>query len=166
MGRSPGQNKSPTASQPVTPPPTQPVTMPAAPSLPEMETQMLTPPSSPMIRDQLMSTPESSKQGRSRGKQFDSVTEADKSTIETVLFLMDKFAVGDAFIHELSMVFDGMPKSYLIKQCRDKLNSTCSVKPIPGGQCGAQVSFKESLINKLKQLVTKSSVPHFFQLSN
>ncbi|KAL9977978.1 hypothetical protein ACROYT_G015447 [Oculina patagonica] len=131
--------------------------MPAAPSLPEMETQMLTPPSSPMIRDQLMSTPESSKQGRSRGKQFDSVTEADKSTIETVLFLMDKFAVGDAFIHELSMVFDGMPKSYLIKQCRDKLNSTCSVKPIPGGQCGAQVSFKESLINKLKQLISSAN---------
>ena len=90
------------------------------------------------------------------------MTEADKSTIETVLFLMDKFAVGDAFIHELSMVIDGMPKSYLIKQCRDKLNSTCSVKPIPGGQCGAQVSFKESLITKLKLLVTKSSVLHFF----
>lgn len=165
VGSSPGQNKSPTAGQPVTPPPTPPVAMPAAPSLPEMETQMPTPPS-PMIRDQLMSSPESQVQGRNKGKQFDSVIEADKSTIETVLFLMDKFAVGDAFIHELSMVIDGMPKSYLIKQCRDKLNSTCSVKPIPGGQCGAQVSFKESLTNKLKQLVTKSSVLHFFQLSN
>ena len=93
-----------------------------------------------------MSSPGShQEQGRSNGKQFDSVTEADKTTIETVLFLMDKFAVGDAFIHELSMVVDGMPKSYLIKQCRDKLNSTCSVKPIPGGTCGAQVS------NKLKR---------------
>jgi hypothetical protein len=28
---------------------------------------------------------------------------------------MDKFAVGDAFIHELSMIVDGMPRSYLIK---------------------------------------------------
>ena len=87
-----------------------------------------------------MSSPGSHEQGRNKGKQFDSVTEADKSKIETVLFLMDKFAVGDAFIHELSMVIDGMPRSYLIKQCRDKLNSTCSVKPIPGGQAGAQVS--------------------------
>lgn len=171
VGGSPGRNKPPTACQPVTPtvtppitpPPTPPVTMPAAPSLPEMETQMPTPPS-PMIREQLVSSPGShQEQGRNKGKQFDSVTEADKSTIETVLFLMDKFAVGDAFIHELSMVVDGMPKSYLIKQCRDKLNSTCSVKPIPGGQCGAQVSFKESLTNKLKLLVTKSSVLHFFQ---
>ena len=54
------------------------------------------------------------------------------------------------------MVIDGMPRSYLIKQCIDKLKSTCSVKPIPGGQAGAQVSFKESLKNKLSQLVTKS----------
>ena len=108
-----------------------------------------------------MSSPGSHEQGKNKGKQFDSVTEADKSKIETVLFLMDKFAVGDAFIHELSMVIDGMPRSYLIKQCRDKLNSTCSVKPIPGGQAGAQVSFKESLINKLNLLVIKCSL--FFQ---
>lgn len=90
-----------------------------------------------------------------KGKKYDSLTEADKSSIETVLFLMDKFSVGDAFIHELSMVIAGMPKSYLIKDCRDKLNSTCLIQPIPGGQAGAQVSFKNSLINKLKVMVSQ-----------
>ena len=48
--------------------------------------------------------------------------------METILFLMDKFAVGDAFIHELSMVVDSMPKSYLIKQRRNKLKKKIKKK--------------------------------------
>ncbi len=67
---------------------------------------------------------------------------------------MDKFAVGDAFIHELSMIADGMPRSYLIKQCRNKLNSICAVKPTPGPEPGAQLSFKDSLVNKLQLMVS------------
>jgi len=57
------------------------------------------------------STPESNEQGGNKASQFDNVTEADKNKIETVLFLMDKFDVGDAFIQVLSMVNDGMPRS-------------------------------------------------------
>ena len=30
----------------------------------------------------------------------------DKNTVESILFLMDKFGVGDEFIHELSMAVD------------------------------------------------------------
>ena len=74
--------------------------------------------------------------------------------METILFLMDKFAVGDVFIHELTMSVDGLPKSYLIKQCRDKLNGSCAVKPTPGAEPGAQISFKDSLVNKLQLLVS------------
>ena len=81
-----------------------------------------------------------------------------------LLFLMDKLSVGDAFILELSMVVDGMPRSYLTKQCRDKLNSTCLVQSIPGGQSGAQVSFKDSLINKLKLLA--SLLTYFIKFSD
>ena len=87
-------------------------------------------------------------------KQYSSLSDKHKCKVETVLFLIDKFSVGDAFIHELSMAVNGMPKSYLIKQCQDKLNSTCLVKPTPGTEPGAQVSFKESLINKLRLLVS------------
>ena len=82
--------------------------------------------------------------------------------METVLFLMDAFSLGDAFIHELSMAVKGMPKSYLIKQCRDKLNSTCLVKPTPRAEPGAQVSFKESLINNLRLLVSTWCVCVYF----
>ena len=89
-----------------------------------------------------------------KASRYETLSEEEKGKVETVLFLVDKFAVEDAFIHELSMSVDGMPKSYLIKQCRNKLNSTCAVKPTPGKEPGAQISFKESLVNQLQQLVS------------
>ena len=89
-----------------------------------------------------------------KASQYETLSEEEKGKVETVLFLMDKFAVGDSFIHELSMSLDGMPKSYLIKQCRKMLNSTCAIKPTPGEEPGAQISFKESLVNQLQQLVS------------
>ena len=87
-------------------------------------------------------------------KQYNNLPPEAKEKVETVLFLMNKFAVGDAFIHELSMAIDGMPKSYLIKQCRDQINSTCLIKSTPGPEPGAQVSFREALANKLRQLAS------------
>ena len=87
-------------------------------------------------------------------KQYDGLSENCKKNVEAILFLMDKFSVGDAFIHEMSMIVDRMPRSYLIKQYRDKLNSTCAVKPTPGPEPGAQVSFRDALINKLKLRVS------------
>ena len=88
-------------------------------------------------------------------RQYENLSEDDKCKVES--FLMDKFAVGDAFLHEISMVFEGIPKSYLVKQCRDKFNSTCNIKPTPGSDPGAQISFKESLCSKLKLLVSIST---------
>ena len=82
--------------------------------------------------------------------------------MEAILFLMDKFAVGDTFIHELSMVSDGMPRSCLIKQCRNRLNSICTVKPTPVPEPGAQLSFKESLVNKLKLMVSIATDVHIY----
>ena len=64
------------------------------------------------------------------------------------------YFVVDEFIHELSMIVDRMPRSYLIKQCRNKLNSICAVKPTPGPEPGAQLSFKDSLVNKLQLMVS------------
>ncbi len=69
---------------------------------------------------------------------------------------MDTFAVVDAFIHEMTMmVDDGMPRSYLNKQCREKLNiNVCAVKPTPGLEPGAQLSFRDVLISNLKLMVS------------
>ena len=60
----------------------------------------------------------------------------------------------DAFIHEMTMVVDGMPRSYPNKQCREKLNNVCAVKPTPGLEPGAQLSFRNVLISKLKLMVS------------
>ena len=43
-------------------------------------------------------------------------SEEDKIQIEEILYLLDKFCVGDSFYHELTMVTDGLPRSYLIQQ--------------------------------------------------
>lgn len=94
--------------------------------------------------------------------QYDSLSDDSKCKVEAILFLMDKFAVGDAFIHELSMVVDGMPRSYLIKQCRNKLNSICAVKPTAGAEPGAQLSFKDSLVNKLRLMVSMGVLKYLY----
>jgi len=73
-----------------------------------METQTPNPPSS-TTREPLVSSPGSREPGRNKGKQFDSVTKAHKSEIETVLLLMETCAVDDGFIHELS----GVPMEFL-----------------------------------------------------
>ena len=65
-------------------------------------------------------------------------------------FLMDKFGVGDEFIHELSMAVVDFPvKSYLIKQCRSDLNKQVNISTTPGLAPGARYSFKELLTDKI-----------------
>ena len=69
----------------------------------------------------------------------------DKAKIEQVLFLLNKFCIGDAFYHELTMIADGLPKSHLAKQQRDQLNDICHSNPIPGNAEGAEMSFTDLL---------------------
>ena len=58
---------------------------------------------------------------------FDTLSEDEKGNVEKILFLVDKFCVGDSFYHELTMVMDGLLKSYLVTQRRDQLNNICHV---------------------------------------
>ena len=71
-----------------------------------------------------LSTPSAPKQSHPSNQtgcpsdtQYAKLREDDKAKVQSILCLIDKFGVGDEFIHELSMTVDGMPKSYLIKQC-------------------------------------------------
>jgi len=54
--------------------------------------------------------------------KYNSLSEEEKKQVEEIIFLLDKFCVGDCFFHELTMVTDGLPKSYLIQQCGTNLN--------------------------------------------
>ena len=75
-------------------------------------------------------------------------------------FLMDKFGVGDEFVHELSMVVNDFPvKSYLIKQCRSMLNKEVRITTTPGLAPGAQYSFNTLLAEKIKTMVCYPFTP-------
>ena len=85
--------------------------------------------------------------------QFSKLSEDDKARVESILYLIDKFGVGDEFVHELSMTIDGLPKSYLFKQCRTELNKNCIIKSTPGKAPGAQHSFRQLLTDQVQQMV-------------
>ena len=57
---------------------------------------------------------------------FESLGEEDNKKTEQILFLLDKFCVGDE-VYELTMYMDDLPKSYLITQLRSNLNKTYTV---------------------------------------
>ena len=73
--------------------------------------------------------------------------------MEEVLFLMDRFGVSDEFYHNLTMIFDGLPRSYLVKQCKSNLNAMCHLTVTPGTSPGVQTSFKELLREQITDLV-------------
>ena len=80
--------------------------------------------------------------------KYNSLSEEEKKQVEEILFLLDKFCVGDSFFHELTMVTDGLPKSYLIQQCRANLNKLCHIDSLPGKAPGAKVSAVKELIKE------------------
>ena len=65
-------------------------------------------------------------------KAFHQLLDQDKDTIRALLYIMDKCCVGDAAYHEMSMIVDGLSRSYLIKQCRSSLNSIVHITRTPG----------------------------------
>ena len=56
------------------------------------------------------------------------LSEDDQCDLEKVLFLLDKFCVGDECYHELSILSEDLPRSNLIKQKRSDLNKTYHIE--------------------------------------
>ena len=67
---------------------------------------------------------------------------------------MDKFCIGDPAYHALSVQGDGLPKSHLIKQCRNEINGLFAITRNPGELVGAQLSFKDELTRQIKEKVS------------
>ena len=89
-------------------------------------------------------------------KEDSSIPNTDKeedNKLEQVLYLLDKFCASDELYHELTMICDDLPKSYLIKQKRNQLNNICNIEPVPGQYPGAQISFTETLKSHVKELL-------------
>ena len=85
---------------------------------------------------------------------YQCLSQEDQDIIKSVVYIMDKFCVSDVAYHELSMVDqEGLPRSYLIKQCRQDLNKLCSITRTPGEWPGAQLSFSTELKHQLSKQV-------------
>lgn len=72
---------------------------------------------------------------------YNNLSENDRTKIDQVLCLLDRFCVGDEVYHELSLIGDGLPKSYLIKQKRTDLNKLNHIERLPGLLPGAAINF-------------------------
>lgn len=91
--------------------------------------------------------------GKKAAYQF--LSEEDKDKVRNVVYIMDKFCVSDAAYHEFSMTNnEGLPRSYLIKQCRQDLNKVYSISRTPGEWPGAQLSFTDELNHQLSKQVS------------
>ena len=54
--------------------------------------------------------------------KFSTLPEGERKKVEEVQILMDQFEVSDQFYHHLTMVFNELPRSYQVKQCKHNLN--------------------------------------------
>ena len=63
---------------------------------------------------------------------YNSLSEEEEKQVKEILFLLDQFCVGHSFFHELTMITDGLPKTYLIQQCRANLDKLCHIDSLPG----------------------------------
>lgn len=91
--------------------------------------------------------------GKKQVIEYNDLGEEDKEKIEQVLFLLDKFYIADEFYHELTMVENGLPKSYLIKQARKNLNQLMHIERTPGQYPGAQLNLRDALKQKVEKLL-------------
>ena len=83
----------------------------------------------------------------------DTDTKAERDRVLLILYLLDKFGVGDAFYHELTMIDKSLPRSYSIKQARKEYNSRVELQPIPGFD-GVYRSFESTFKEILSVLVS------------
>lgn len=93
--------------------------------------------------------------GKGEKKSYKDLTEEEQNKVKSILFLLDKFCIGDAAYHELTMCDGGedLPRSYIIKQCKEDLNKLCHVTRTPGKAEGAQVDFRSELESVIKTKV-------------
>ena len=82
----------------------------------------------------------------------DAASEKDDNMDLRVLYILDRYGIGDAFYHELAMLFSELPRSHSIKKARTDLNHTMQLTRIPGYE-GAYRSFERSLCEQLSNMV-------------
>ena len=87
--------------------------------------------------------------------KYDELTEDEKDLVKQAVFITDQFCIGESAYHELTMLpaGAGLPRSYLLKQCKKDVNSLVHISRTPGEAEGAQLDFKSELVNVMRKKV-------------
>ncbi len=89
-------------------------------------------------------------------KSYKELPDGERQDIQQVLFIMDKFCIGEAAYHELTCCPGGeeLPRSYLVKQCKEHLNKLCYIESTPGEANGAALNFHDELSTVIEKMVS------------
>ena len=87
---------------------------------------------------------------------YANLDEEEKNKVEQVLFLLDKFCVGDEVYHELSLITEGLPKSYVVKQSTTAINKLYHIERTPGKFSGSCLNFTSTLKDHVRELLMKA----------
>jgi hypothetical protein len=72
--------------------------------------------------------------------------EEERQKIKDLLFILEKFNVSESAYWELTGFCDGLPRKYLVSQCREDINSIYHFERISGNIPGAYISLESELI--------------------
>ena len=92
-------------------------------------------------------------------KSFKELPKEDQDKIKEIVYLTDKFCIGEAAYHELTLACGGesLPRSYLLRQSKNQLNELIHIRRTPGTAEGAQLDFESELQNTIRKLVSISA---------
>ena len=96
---------------------------------------------------------------QSQLRKYKDLSPKEQRKIQEVLFIiMDQFCIGEAGYHEVSMTQpgDNLPRSCLIKQCKESLNALTHVERTSGMSEGAQLNFHDAVCNEIQKHVSLS----------
>ena len=77
---------------------------------------------------------------------FQDLPEEERQQIKDLLFILEKFNVSESAYWELTGFCDGLPRKYLVSQCREDINSIYHFERISGNIPGAYISLESELI--------------------
>ena len=89
-------------------------------------------------------------------KDRDQISSEEKEKLKKVLHLLDRFYISDAFLHELTLISDNLPKSHLIKQLRSDMNTLCHIQRTSGKPEGVEIDVVQELKFAIMSLQLKN----------
>lgn len=94
--------------------------------------------------------------GDKEKKKFNDLLKEEQDKVKEILFIQDKFSIGDAAYHELTMtsVREGLPRTNVMRQCKDALNDLCHIERTPGKAEGPLVNFRDELCSTIQKHVS------------